>query len=185
MGKKYAIKYSDLEAGVYRSEDFYHPAMGNGVKCLPICYFPKDEKFDSLYTIVESVGDGVYRDTITGVLYTVRPFIHPTDKSGYYVGSSSSNGGFGDEPDASIEELDPNAPVIGLNYRYERVSKDNNNMNWISPLQKVTPAILAETLKTRSAARQVTERLRSFESMVREEDRKYIQGLSEAEGKSL
>ncbi len=142
MGTRYAIKYGTLRPAIENSASKSYEntdVQGEIVK------LPYEKEIDSLYTIVEDLGNGLWQDIITGFVFGSKVISHQ---------------------EAQISEDDIEAWLIlgHHNYSYDGVARSHYDYDF----EDITPYIMFCTLKTRSMVDKVRKKLYEKENKVKE-----------------
>jgi len=155
MGKRYAIKYGTLKPVI---EKVAGKSYGNDDEQVETVNLPYDKEIDSLYTIVEDFGNGLWQDTITGFIYGSKVIGHLETKM-------------------SEDDIETWLILGHHNYSYDGVARNYYDYDF----ENITSYIMFCTLKTRSMVDKVQKKLREKENIVKEAFNLYQSRLSDGE----
>ena len=151
VGERYAVRYEAVVPGIGRETTTINKSFDIS-QIHSICGLPHDEEIDSLYTIVEYLGNGLWKDTITGFVFGTKMTVHPE------FGVNSDN------PKSMLilegKWVTEDAPMYPSVYK-------------ASPFEKITPYIAFCTIKTRGKAKEIVKKLADYERIVSEADKNY------------
>ncbi len=151
VGERYAVRYEAVAPGIGKETTTVNKSFDIS-QTHSICGLSRDEKIDSLYTIVEYLGDGLWKDTVTGFVFGTEMLVHPE---------------FGVNPDSPKSML-----ILEGNWVTEDAAI-YPSVYKASPFEKITPYIAFCTIKTRVKVQEIIKKLADYERMVSEADKKY------------